>query len=127
MKLNYVVKALMSFVLVAFVMFASPAVSIASPILADAGSKVQSKVGEDTANTKGFVREAREKVKEAANSNASKVSDADKGGFFSKKAQRDAGRIERRANEDAARTQKAIDNTKDAVNKAVNGVRDAVD
>jgi cell pole-organizing protein PopZ len=128
MKLNYFVKrcaaAVLSVLTIAFIFFSNPAV--AAPVLADAGSKVQSKASEDASNTKGFVRETREKVKEAANSNASKVTRSDEpGGFFAEKAQKDARRIEKRADEDAARTQKAIDNSKNAVEKAVDGIKEA--
>jgi len=78
-------------------------------------------------DNKGFVRNAAEKVKEAANSNAEKVEQAtgNDGSPIERKAQRDAARIEKRANEDADRTQRAIDNNVNAVERAVDSIKDA--
>lgn len=132
MRLNYLVKrcvaALMSVLAIAFVFFSNPAASIAAPnLLADAGSRVQGKVNEDTANTKSFVRKTADTVKDAARSNASKVDRATdgKGGFVTRKAKDDAAYVQKRANEDASRTQGAINKTRNVVDKAVDGIKDA--
>jgi hypothetical protein len=87
---------------------------------ADAGDQIRR-------DNKSFVRDAAEKVKEAANSNADKVEDAtgDSGSFIERKAQRDAARVEKRANEDAARTQKAIDDNVNAVERTIDNIKDA--
>jgi hypothetical protein len=84
----------------------------------DTGSEIQR-------DNKNFVRDAADKVKDAANSNANRVDDAtDNGSSIGRKAQRDAARIERRANEDADRTQRAIDNNVNAVERAVDNIKD---
>lgn len=95
-------------------------------VAADMGDKVQNKVGEDTKNAKGFIRETADKVEEAARSNASKVDNAtDNDSAIADRAKRDAGRIHQRAEEDASRTEKAVDNTKNAIEQAVDNVKDA--
>lgn len=68
---------------------ANPATNLIASVDAD---DAKSKAREDARNTKGFVQETRDKLKEAANSNANKVDDAtDNGSFIGRKAQRDAG------------------------------------
>lgn len=100
-----------------------------NPILAtDAGDRVKSKVSEDTANTKGFIRDTADKVKETAKTNAAKVDrSTDDGSVAERKAKKDAATIQKRADEDASRTQKAVDNTKNAVEKAVDSIKNAFD
>ena len=95
---------------------------------ANVDNQVQNKVDRDARNTKGFVRDAAESVKETARNNANRVSNATDGdNFIQRKAQRDAGRIQQRANEDASRTQGAIDDTKNFVQNAVDSIKDAFD
>ena len=95
---------------------------------ADLDDQVQNKVGQDARNTKGFVRDTAESVKETARNNANRVSNATDGdNLIQRKAQRDAGRIQQRANEDASRTQGAIDDTKNFVQNAVDNIKDAFD
>ncbi|MBW4517497.1 MAG: hypothetical protein KME11_20015 [Timaviella obliquedivisa GSE-PSE-MK23-08B] len=96
-------------------------------VAADLGNKVQNKVGEDTKNAKGFIRDTADKVEEAARSNAAKVDNAtdDNDSAIANRAKRDAGRIQQRAEEDASRTEKAVDNTKNVIEKAVDNVKDA--
>jgi len=130
MKPSYFVKRLITGLFAVLTMislwFSTPNAIAAPALLANAGSKAEAKANEDAANTKGFVREARDKVKEAARSNASKIDNATEGdNIISRKAKDDAATIQRRANEDADRTQKAIDNTKNAVEKAVDGIKNA--
>lgn len=85
----------------------------------DAGDQVQGKA-------KGFIRDAADRVEEAADSNASRVDRATDGGnFIERKAKRDRATIHQRAEEDAARTQRAVDNNVNAVERAVDGIKDA--
>lgn len=92
----------------------------------DAGDRVQEKTSKDAGRAKNFIEDTKDKVKEAAKSNASKVDQAtDNGSFAERKAKRDAATIQRRADEDADRTQKAVDNTKNAVERTVDNIKDA--
>ncbi|MEA5597240.1 hypothetical protein [Rivularia sp. UHCC 0363] len=96
-------------------------------LIASVGSEAKQKANEDAENTKGFIRDVKDKVKDAAKSNASKVEDATdgSGNFLERKAKNDAATIQKRANEDAARTQNAVDATKDAFKDAVDNIREA--
>lgn len=136
MKLNYFTKRLQTIgrglvclVAIAFVWlgaFANTA-ALANPTLiaADMGDKVQQKTDETAGQSKGFIRDAADKVKEAAKSNASKVDEAtDEGSPIERKAKRDAARIQKRADEDASRTQKAVDDNLGAVKGAVEKIKD---
>ncbi len=91
------------------------------------GGEVKQKANEDADNTKGFIRDVKSKVKDAAKSNASKVEDATdgSGNFLERKANKDAATIQKRADEDAARTQNAVDATKNKVKGAVDNIREA--
>ncbi|NDJ15956.1 hypothetical protein [Myxacorys almedinensis] len=93
----------------------------------DAGSQAQNKAAKDARETKGFVRDAADKVEQTAKSNAKRVENATDGdgSFVERKAKKDAARIEKRAEEDAARTQGAIDNTKNAVESAIDNIKGA--
>ncbi len=94
----------------------------------DAGNAIKGKVNNDTSRAKNFVRDAADKVEDAASSNANKVDRATDGGnFVERKARRDAARIHKRAEEDASRTEKAIDNTKNAVKGTVDNIKKAFD
>ena len=129
MKPNYFVKrltiALFSVLTIATLWFSTPN-AIAAPLLADAASKAESKAQEGMSDSKGFVRDVQDKVKEAARSNAAKVDRATDGdSAIARKAKSDAATIQKRANEDADRTQKAIDKSKNVVEKAVDGIKDA--
>ena len=79
-----------------------------------------------TETSKNIIRGTEDKVKEAANSNAAKVDQADEdGGTAERKAKRDKNRIERRASEDAARTEKRAEKSMNAVKDAVDNIKDA--
>jgi hypothetical protein len=136
MKLNYFTKqisivgrwlatALFCVSAIAFIwqgsFFSNPAAMADTNVnlIASVGDRAQDKASEDAGRTKGFVRDTADKVERAARKNSEKVNQADDGGFFGRKAKRDAARIEKRAEEDTARTQKAIDKTKNAFRKAV--------
>ncbi len=143
MKLNYFTKtlsmlgrwiatALFSVAAIAFVWngaFFSNTSAMASPaatLIADAGSKAEGKVNEFAGDNKSFVRDVKDKVQDAAKSNAAKVDRAtDNDSAVASKAKRDSARIQKRADEDAARTQKAIDNSKNVVERTVEGIKDA--
>ena len=130
MKPNYFVKRLMTGLFAVLTMaslwLSTPATIAAPIVLADAGSKAQAKVSEDTSSTKSFVRDVKDKVKDAAKSNAAKVDRATDGdNVFARKAKSDAATIEKRANEDADRTQKAIDTSKNVVEKTIDGIKEA--
>jgi uncharacterized protein YjbJ (UPF0337 family) len=90
----------------------------------DMGDQVQGKVREDAGRAKNFIRDTADQVERTANKNAQRVGQADEGGFFTRRARKDAGLIHKRAEEDAARTQKAVDNTKNAVQRTVDNVKD---
>ncbi|MBO3462033.1 hypothetical protein G7B40_026610 [Aetokthonos hydrillicola Thurmond2011] len=103
---------------------ADPAVNLIAS--SDLGDQVQNKVSKDAGRAKGFIEDTKQKVKEAARTNAARVDEADdSGSYIERKAKRDAGRIERRANEDAARTKTAVDKTKNVVEQAVDNIKDA--
>ncbi|MEH2380051.1 MAG: hypothetical protein V7K27_14385 [Nostoc sp.] len=145
MKLNYFTKqfstvkhwmatTLFCMLAIAFVWqgaFFSNTSAMADPIAtliasSDAGDKVQEKTSEDAGRAKNFIEDTKDKVKEAAKSNASKVDQAtDNGSFIERKAKRDAARIQERADEDASRTKKAVDKTKNAVERTVENIKDA--
>jgi uncharacterized protein YjbJ (UPF0337 family) len=113
--------------------FFSNPVAMAAPtatLIADAGvgDKVQGKVSTDAGRAKNFIEDTKDKVKETANKNASRVDQADdEGSFVERKAKSDRDTIEKRAEEDAARTEKAVDNTKNAVQSAIDSIKDAFD
>jgi uncharacterized protein YjbJ (UPF0337 family) len=92
----------------------------------DAGDQVKGKVQEDTGRAKNFIRDTADKVERTASKNAERVGDADEGGFFTRRAKKDAALIHKRAEEDAARTQKAVDKTKNAVQRTVDNAKDAL-
>jgi uncharacterized protein YjbJ (UPF0337 family) len=86
----------------------------------------QEAANETKSNSKSFVENTKDFVKDAARSNASKVDNAtDDDNPIAGKAQRDAGRIQQRAEEDAARTEKAIDKNVNAVQRTVENIKDA--
>ncbi|MHC5729356.1 MAG: hypothetical protein ACYTXY_35575 [Nostoc sp.] len=92
----------------------------------DAGDQVQEKTSKDAGRAKNFIEDTKDKVKEAAKSNASKVDEAtDNGSFVERKAKKDAATIQKRADEDASRTKKAVDNTKNVVERAVDNIKEA--
>ncbi|MEH2312443.1 MAG: hypothetical protein V7K35_13815 [Nostoc sp.] len=93
---------------------------------ADAGDEVKDKTSKDAGRAKNFIDDTKDKVKEAAKSNASKVDQAtDNGSFVERKAKKDAATIQKRADEDASRTKEAVDNTKNVVERAVENIKDA--
>ena len=110
--------------------FSTPA-AMAAPtanLIAAAGTsdQVKGEVTEKLGESKNFIEDVKDKVKETANKNADRVEDATDGrSYVERKANRDAARIEKRADEDAARTQEAVDNTKNVVEKAVDSIKDA--
>jgi uncharacterized membrane-anchored protein YhcB (DUF1043 family) len=93
---------------------------------ADAGSQVQGKVSEDAGRAKNFIEDTKDKVKQTANKNASRVDQAtdDDDNLLERRAKSDRDLIEKRADEDAARTKKAVDNTKNAVERTVDSIKD---
>jgi uncharacterized protein YjbJ (UPF0337 family) len=111
--------------------FLSNTAAMASPTAnliasADAGNQVKGKASVDAGRAKGFIEDTKNKVKDAASSNAAKVDKAtDKDSLIERKAKSDAATIHKRAEEDAARTEKGVDNAKNAVEKAVDGIKNA--
>jgi uncharacterized protein YjbJ (UPF0337 family) len=98
--------------------------TINSLILANA-EQVQGKVNRDTGRTKNFIEDTKDKVKDAARSNANKVDRAtDNDSFIGRKAQRDAGRIQQKADKDAARTKDAVDDSKNVLQRTVDNIKD---
>lgn len=99
--------------------------TVNSLIFADTANQVQDKVSQDTGRTKSFIEETKDKVQDAAKSNAAKVDRAtDDGSFIESKAKKDAGRIQQKAEKDAARTKDAVDDTKNVLERAVEGIKD---
>lgn len=110
----------------AFFANTSAMASPAATLIADAGSKAEGKANEIAGENKSFVRDVKDKVQDAAKSNAAKVDRAtDNDSAVAGKAKRDAARIDAKAEKDAARTQKAIDNSKNVVERTVEGIKDA--
>lgn len=93
----------------------------------DVGDKVQNKVDKDAGRAKNFIQDTKEKVQDAAKSNASKVEDATdgKGNAIERKAKKDKARILEKSEKDAARTEKAVDNTQNAIERTVENIKDA--
>lgn len=92
----------------------------------DVGDKVQNKVSKDTGRAKNFIQDTKEKVQDAAKSNASKVDNAtDEGSIIERKAKRDKDRILEKSEKDAARTEKAVDKTQNAIERTVDNIKDA--
>ncbi|MBD1924852.1 hypothetical protein H6F74_00930 [Trichocoleus sp. FACHB-90] len=103
---------------------ASPAANLIAS--ADAGDKVKEKYRDDVAEpSKNFIEDTKNKVKEAANKNASRVEQSTDDSAVEGKAKRDRDRIEKRADEDAARTEKAVDDAKNVVERTVDSIKDA--
>ncbi|MBW4538166.1 MAG: hypothetical protein KME43_03360 [Myxacorys chilensis ATA2-1-KO14] len=110
----------------AFFSNTSALASPASTLIANAGSKAEGKASEVAGENKSFVRDVKNKVQDAAKSNAAKVDRAtDDDSAIAGKAKRDAARIQKRAEEDASRTQEAIDNNKNVIERTVEGIKDA--
>ncbi len=113
--------------------FVADSIAIASPskpliAAADAGDKIQEKVGKDTARAKDFVQDTTDRLKKTAKKNADKVDKAtdENTNFIGRKAKKDQARIEEKADKDSVRTQKAIDDTKNVVERTVDKVKDAL-
>jgi uncharacterized protein YjbJ (UPF0337 family) len=99
--------------------------NINSLLLANTSDRVQDKVDKDAGRAKNFIEDTKDKVQDAAKSNAAKVDRAtDNGGFFERKAKRDAARIEQKAEKDAARTKRAVDKSKKTLERTVDDVKD---
>lgn len=103
--------------------------AMASPTLVatrDAGDKVKDKADDVAEGSKNFIRDTKNKVQDAASSNARKV-DKSTGddSVAERKAKSDRDTIYKRAEEDAARTEKAVDNNMNAVKGAVEKIKDA--
>jgi hypothetical protein len=106
---------------------AAPATN--SLIAADMGDRVRDKASETAEGSKNFIQDTKNKVERTAKKNAERVdraTDSNNGGFFERRARKDAARIEKRAEEDAARTQKAVDKSMNAVKRTADNVKDAV-
>ena len=103
--------------------------AMASPTLVatrDAGDKVKDTTDDIAKSSKNFIRDTKDKVQDAASSNAKKV-DKSTGddSVAERKAKSDRDTIYKRAEEDAARTEKAVDNNMNAVKGAVEKIKDA--
>ncbi len=103
--------------------------AMASPTLVatrDAGDKVKEKADDVAKGSKNFIRDTKDKVKDAASSNAKKVEKStDSDSNVESKAKSDRDTIYKRADEDAARTEKAVDKSMNAVERAVDNIKDA--
>lgn len=98
-------------------------ISIASK---DVGDKVQETAQDVTKGSKNFIRDTKDKVKDAASSNAKKVEKStDSDSTVESKAKSDRDTIFKRADEDAARTEKAVDKSMNAVERVVDNIKDA--
>ncbi len=108
--------------------FANPS-AIAAPISIaskDVGDKVQEKAQDVAKGSKNLIRDTKDKVEDAASSNAKKVEKStDSDSNVESKAKSDRDTIYKRAEEDAARTEKAVDKSMNAVERAVENIKDA--
>ncbi|MBD1906726.1 hypothetical protein NDI37_14915 [Funiculus sociatus GB2-A5] len=103
---------------------ASPAANLIAA--ADAGDQVKEKYRDDVAEpSKNFIEDTKNKVKEAANKNASRVDQSTDDSDVAGKAKRDRDRIEKRADEDAARTKEAVDDAKNVVERTIDSIKGA--
>jgi hypothetical protein len=127
---RWIVTSLLSFLTIAFVwqgMFLVNNTAMAdSTIVAELGDRVENKADRDLSRTKGFIEDTKDKVKQTANKNASKVDRAtDNDSLLENKAKKDASRIENKADKDAARTKKAVDKTQNIVESTIDNIKDA--
>lgn len=127
---RWIATSILSLLTIAFVwqgMFIANNTAMAdSVLLADLGDRVENKADRDLDQTKGFIENTKEKVKQTANKNASKVDRAtDNDSLLENKAKKDAKRIENKADKDAARTKKAVDKTQNVIESAVDSIKDA--
>jgi len=103
--------------------------AMAAPTLVasrDAGDKVQDKAQDIREGSKNLIRDTKQKVQDAASSNAKKVEKStDSDSAVESKAKSDRDTIYKRAEEDAARTEKAVDKSMDGVERAVDNIKDA--
>lgn len=126
---RWIATSILSLLTIAFVwqgMFIANDTAMAdSVMLADIGDRVENKADRDLNQTKGFIEDTKEKVKETANKNASKVDRAtDNDSFLENKAKKDANRIENKADKDAAKTKKAVDKTQNIIESTVDNIKD---
>lgn len=126
---RWIATSILSLLTIAFVwqgMFIANDTAMAdSVMLADMGDRVENKADRDLNQTKGFIEDTKEKVKETANKNASKVDRAtDNDSFLENKAKKDANRIENKADKDAAKTKKAVDKTQNIIESTVDNIKD---
>ncbi|NJK56149.1 MAG: hypothetical protein HC939_09195 [Pleurocapsa sp. SU_5_0] len=126
---RWIATSILSLLTIAFVwqgMFIANDTAMAdSVMLADMGDRVENKADRDLDQTKGFIEDTKEKVKETANKNASKVDRAtDNDSFLENKAKKDANRIENKADKDAAKTKKAVDKTQNIIESTVDNIKD---
>lgn len=103
--------------------------AMASPTLVatrDAGDTVKEKAEDVAKGSKNFIRDTKDKVQDAASSNAKKVEKStDSDSAVEGKAKSDRDTIYKRSEEDAARTEKAVDKSMNAVERAVDNIKDA--
>ncbi|NJO96289.1 MAG: hypothetical protein HC764_09905 [Pleurocapsa sp. CRU_1_2] len=126
---RWIATSILSLLTIAFVwqgMFIANDTAMAdSVMLADMGDRVENKADRDLDQTKGFIEDTKEKVKETANKNASKVDRAtDNDSLLENKAKKDANRIENKADKDAAKTKKAVDKTQNIIESTVDNIKD---
>jgi hypothetical protein len=126
---RWIVTSILSLLTITFVwqgMFVNNNIAMAdSLVLADIYNRVENKVDRDVENTKGFIQDTKEQVKETANRNASKVDRAtDNDSLLENKAEKDADRIENKANKDAAKTKKTVDKTENIIDSAIDNIKD---
>ncbi len=127
---RWIATSILSLLTIAFVwqgMFIANDTAMAdSVMLADIGDLVENKADRNLNQTKGFIEDTKEKVKQTANKNASKVDRAtDNDSLLENKAKKDAKRIENKADKDATQTKKAVDKTQNVIESAVDNIRDA--
>jgi hypothetical protein len=126
---RWIVTSILSLLTIAFVwqgMFIVNDTAMAgSVMLADLGNRVENKADRGLEKSKGFIEDTKEKVKETANKNASKVDRATgNDSVLENKAKRDKARIEQKADKDAARTKKAVDKTQNIIESTVDNIKD---
>lgn len=97
--------------------------------LADTADKVENKVGQGLENSKDFVDNVKQSVKQSASKSESRVDESTDGddGLIENKADKDAARIKSKADSDAASTKDAIDKTGNVIEDAIDGIKNVFD
>ncbi len=101
---------------------ANPAVNLIAS--GDLGDQVKDKASEGFDQSRNFIDDTKERLKNTANKNADKVEAKSNDNDVVGKANRDAARIEERSESHAANTKEAVDKTENFVERAIDNIKD---